>query len=538
MNEDLKKIFQLRNIQHIVYVDDEFSGYNAYKDNCNARCHYLFDIKGELPFDCDSSTIDEEFETWWHGGAQIADFITIHDIKRSTTRIEQNLHELCADEIDNVSLSPEQFVEKREELISHVKDGKILFLVDKELEGEISSDYIISLLHDVPNKYIALFSGTFKPEDEISAWLSKNALSNLYPLSKKRLENDTFVEGVRNVIWLESISTLRDHSIELLRNAFEKVSDSLKAIDPASFEKIVVDVSKKEGCWEFDTLYRIILLMLTQTVHRSINNQATYANFQQFTHDVRDIKDALVNVHKAPINAEMVQALQEQELYDDGTYLNSVYAQIGNGDIFIVGNGQKEYILLNQPCSISIRDDGKRNHKLDYAYLVPIVEQQKIHSEELRHVSKKIYADFAACKRISLDVLDLVSFNSDGEAKIDLRNNTLRDSKHFIFQKNMLDRYEQIWVKINKYYQMHQIVNSSTIDEDEKRKILVCLRRPYEMGDPDLVKMPTHSTNPKVLFFHIRRVRRYREPYVQDLLQKFMRYLSRPGFAPDLTNEE
>ena len=538
MNEDLKKIFQLRNIQHIVYVDDEFSGYNAYKDNCNARCHYLFDINEDLPFDCDSSTIDEEFETWWNGGAQIGDFITVHDIKRSTTRIEQNLQELCADEIDNVSLSPEQLVEKRGELISKAEGEKTLFLIDKELVGDITSDYIIELLHDVPNKYIALFSRTFRPEEEISAWLSKDARPDVYPLSKTRLENDTFVEGVRNVIWLESISTLRDHSIELLRDAFDKVSDSLKAIDPASFDKIVNEVSKKEGCWEFDTLYRIILLMLTQTVQRSITNQANYTNFQRYTHDVRDIKDALVNVHRAPINDEMVQALQEQELYDDGTYLNSVYAQISNGDIFIVGNGQKEYILLNQPCSISIHEEGKRNHKLDYAYLVPIVEQKKTHSEELRHVSKKIYADFTAYKRISLDVLDLVSYNSDGEAKIDLRNNTLKDSKHFIFQKNMLDRYEHIWVKINKYYQMHQVVNSSTIEDDEKRKILVYLRRPYEMGDPDLVKVPTHSTNPKVLFFHIRRVRRYREPYVQDLLQKFMRYLSRPGFAPDLTNEE
>ena len=143
MNEDLKKIFQLRNIQHIVYVDDEFSGYNAYKDNCNARCHYLFDINEDLPFDCDSSTIDEEFETWWNGGAQIGDFIPVHDIKRSTTRIEQNLQELCADEIDNVSLSPEQLVEKRGELISKAEGEKTLFLIDKELVGDITSDYII-----------------------------------------------------------------------------------------------------------------------------------------------------------------------------------------------------------------------------------------------------------------------------------------------------------------------------------------------------------------------------------------------------------
>lgn len=535
MNEDLKKIFQLRNIQHIVYVDDEFSGYNAYKDNCNARCHYLLDIKGELPFDCDSSTIDEEFETWWSKGELLGDFITTQNIQRGTTRIEQNLYELCSDEIDNISLSPEQFVEKRGELISQAEGEKTLFLVDKELTGGISSDYIIELLHDVPNKYVALFSGTFKPEEEISAWLNNDALNNIYPISKTRLENDSFVEGVRNVIWLESISALRDHSIALLRDAFDKVSDSLKAIDPASFDKIVVEVSRKEGCWEFDTLYRIILLMLTQTVQKSITDQSNYAIFQQFTHDVRDVKDVLVNVHSALINDEMVQALQEQELYDDGVYLNSVYAQIGNGDIFTIGDNRKMYMLLCQPCSLAIRDGGKRSYDLDYAFLVPIIDHPKnTYAETLKSVGEEFYVDFSACKRISLDILDLVAYNQEGLAKINLKDEIPQNMSGYIFQENMLYRYQRIREKIAKYYRMYQAVQNSNMKGEEKQICISHFRKPYEMGDPLMVKAPTH-VNPNELFFKIQRVKRYKEPYVQDLLQKFMRYLSRPGFAPDLT---
>ena len=535
MNGDLRTIFQLRNIQHIVYVDDDFYGYDAYKDNCYARCHYLLETKGELPFECDSSTIDENFEAWWSTSRRIEDFIAVQNIQRNTTRIEQNISELCADEVDSKSFSPKQFIEHIQDIKAFPEEENILFLIDKELEGTINSDRIIELLNDVPNKYIALFSGKFSPEDEITEWREKDAPKEVYPLAKVRLENDTFVEGVRNVVWLQSVSSLKVHSFDLLSSAFDSVRDSLRRIDPSTFEKLVVDVSSKEGCWEFDTLYRLILLLLTQTVQNNITSEANYVNFQKLSHDVRDVKQALPHMCSAYKNEELVRVIQEHEWYDDGAYLNSVYAQIGNGDIFKIGDGERKYMLLCQPCSIAIRENGKRSYDLDYTYLVPIINSsEKPYSTRIQCLDGDAYVDFAACKRISLDILDLVSYNSEGKAMIDLRNQTLQQADSTILQKNMLDRYEKIWEKIHLYYQMYQAVDSSEIPAFEKGKLLTHLKRPYEMGDPSLVKVPIHPQHPQVLQFRIQRVKRYKDPYVQDLLQKFMRYLSRPGFAPNL----
>ena len=149
-----------------------------------------------------------------------------------------------------------------------------------------------------------------------------------------------------------------------------------------------------------------------------------------------------------------------------------------------------------------------------------------------------MYADFTNCKRISLDLLDLVSFNEKGVSKIDLAVATIQDSRKDILQQNMLKRYNKIWDKINKYYQIYKSIQDSPMEKVEKEKCLNFLKRPYEMGDSTLVKVPIHTANNSIFSFSIQRISRYKEPFVQDLLQKFMRYLSRPGFAPQLTDTE
>jgi len=540
MNADIQKLTQLANIRHIFYVDDDFSGYDLYKEPCYARCRDIKDADKQLPFECDTVNFENQFDNWWESGLDIHKFISEQAISRKETQIESNLYSLCESGINIHCIAPEQYIEQiREKLEGIPQEENILFLVDKELNGHADSNRIVDFLRSIPNKYIALFSETFQPEEEISTWLNDNHPKDVYPLAKQRLDNDSFVEGVRNVIWLKDISSLKIRTIDLLQDSIKKVTKKLESIDPSTFDKTIMDVSKDEGCWEFETLYRIILSMLNQEVQEYMIADENFAHFQEITHNIRNIKETLPNIQNNPIDKEKIQSIQESEWYYSGNYLNSVFSPIQNGDIFTIG--QKKYMLLCQPCNLAVRDQGKRSHDLDYAYLIPIrnTNEIKIYHEEIKTLSpNRECADFTNCKRISLDLLDLVSYNEEGISKIDINVAEIQDYRKNILQQNMLRRYHKVWEKINKYYQIYKSIQDSPMEKVEKEKCLNFLKRPYEMGDPTLVKVPIHTANNSIFSFSIQRISRYKEPFVQDLLQKFMRYLSRPGFAPQLTNTE
>lgn len=540
MNADIQKLTQLANIRHIFYVDDDFSGYDLYRGSCYARCREIKDTEKQLPFECDTVNFDNQFDSWWKSGLDIHKFISEQAISREETQIESNLHSLCEGGINIHCIAPEQYIEQiREKLEGIPQEENILFLVDKELNGHADSNRIVDFLRSIPNKYIALFSETFQPEEEISTWLNDNHPKDVYPLAKQRLDNDSFVEGVRNVIWLKDISSLKIRTIDLLQDSIKKVTKKLESIDPSTFDKTIMDVSKDEGCWEFETLYRIILSMLNQEVQEYMIADENFAHFQEITHNIRNIKETLPNIQNNPIDKEKIQSIQESEWYYSGNYLNSVFSPIQNGDIFTIG--QKKYMLLCQPCNLAVRDQGKRSHDLDYAYLIPIrnTNEIKIYQEEIKTLSpNRECADFTNCKRISLDLLDLVSYNEEGISKIDINVAEIQDYRKNILQQNMLRRYHKVWKKINKYYQVYKSIQDSPMGRIEKEICLNFLKRPYEMGDSTLVKVPIHTANNSIFSFSIQRISRYKEPFVQDLLQKFMRYLSRPGFAPQLTDTE
>ena len=541
MNADIQKLTQLANIRHIFYVDDDFSGYDLYRGSCYARCREIKDTEKQLPFECDTVNFDNQFDSWWKSGLDIHKFISEQAISREETQIESNLLSLCEGGINIHCIAPEQYIEQiREKLEGIQPEENILFLVDKELNGHADSNRIVAFLQSIPNKYIALFSETFKPEAEISTWLNDNHPKDVYPLAKQRLDNDSFVEGLRNVIWLKDISSLKEKTIDVLLDSIETVKNRLESIDPATFDKTIMDVSKDEGCWEFETLYRIILSMLNQGVQKYMTVDENFAHFQKITHNVRNIKEALPNIQNNPIDKEKIQSIQESEWYYSENYLNSVYSPIQNGDIFAIydENGDmKEYILLCQPRNLAIRSDGTRGKNLDYAYLVPLIRSRKSPKfcEKINSLEQGVqtkHADFPNCKRISLDVLDLVSYNAQGKAEINLKHSVVTD----FLQDNMKIRYCEIWKKIHTYFDMYQSILTSNLKKDNKEICLSHLRKPYEMGVLSLLLTPT--INGDFLCFNIQRKNRYKEPFVQDLLQKFMRYLSRPGFAPQLTETE
>ena len=268
-----------------------------------------------------------------------------------------------------------------------------------------------------------------------------------------------------------------------------------------------------------------------------------FADFQELSSSLRQIKNN-ASAYKADDN--ILKRIIEEETYESSDFINKTYSQICNGDIFKIGQSPKEFILLCQPCNLEIRLNGiRKNNNFDQFYLVPVRtlddgEQKKASEFELRNrynTPKKV-VQLANYFRVSLALLDLVSFNEKGKSLIDLKQTVTNHPKKNIIQKNMMIRYGIIWKKIMEYKEKYDRIQASDFEGQDKNLLGKEFCQPFEMGD-GLVARPPKKVDgkPDVFDFRIQRIGRYKDPFAKDLLSVFMDYLSRPGYPMDLDIE-
>ncbi|MCE1168994.1 MAG: hypothetical protein LWX70_12965, partial [Sphingobacteriia bacterium] len=207
-----------------------------------------------------------------------------------------------------------------------------------------------------------------------------------------------------------------------------------------------------------------------------------------------------------------------------------------------------EYILLVQPCNLAIRANinelGKRAYDYDKGILVPLKlgskDKLKSPSNEQIYLPGLIddikYADFANFKIIPLDLLDLVIFQSNGEAVLDMNINEIKnDLIHFPWLK----RYQYIHKEFIKFEKA--LVSFKALSDKNQKDISIKTLRPYIYA-PDCLKnlkiqgSDIFNFKTRIFRFNIKRIYHYNSPYSDDLLQRFMQYLSRNAFEHDFSN--
>ena len=543
--EQILEIFSQRNIDKIIYVDDIF-GKDSYHDNIFGKVASLVNQgiwDQQYPFTMEADIWQEKFEEWWKDASSddVESFAKKYEIQRTNPSIAEKLLEILS--VCNVELlTPEQFNDEyKDRLLSEVdKSGhSCMVLIDYNLKGSVhNGDQMLASIADSDKILCGVFSGTFDINAEIEQWEKRNFNKNIYPISKKRFDGDDeslMVQGLKNVIWLKQIEKVKEMAGNAVNEACAVLENGMKSIDPATFNRMVIASSKVEGCWEFESLSRIIMVYLNKGLKQGIKKQ--FAAFQQNTNSIR----ALDGPNSSEIiNDEILNLIRGGEWFDEIDYVNQVYSPISNGDIFQIGN--KYYILLGQPCNLSIRPEGKRGYDLDQAFLLPLTTKDK--AEEKLYLSEGTKGDFqypfkndyfhilfSDRKRVSLSLLDLVSYNANGLAEIDINVNCDHLDGREIMQENMLLRYNKILEKIAKYKNACDTIDNK-IEKRQKAAILQFFCKSYEMGDEKVVKKPTISGT--MIKFDVKRVGRYNSYGAHVLLQQFMSYMSRPEFPGDL----
>lgn len=584
----VKELLESVCISKVYYVDD----YLSY-DGLEAVMKYIEDTDAEkivkaIPLipeeiaetkDVDPA-ITDRIQAWWGtlSNSECKSIIKVcspDSIRHSESKVQVLLGEKC------VFCSPEEWKEKHSnECLERIKKGeKILLLFDQILgkkqtsDGEGRSGLALAQSFSgyegvKDNTYCGIFSGSFQIGEEFKFREEKlGQLSSwAFPFSKERVpdgdEYTLFIEGLNNLLWVGCVDELATMAQEIIADTTRKMHDEFGKILPLEFKQVVIDSSKAEGCREVDTLLRLIHIIFSRELHSALASDLE--KIRLFNDNVNTIKriDLITakplkkEIEGNRYDYEFVNSLFQDETFIPGEVVNRLLLPLQNGDVFCV-DGAKYYVLLCQPCNISLRTGGKRS--ADVGYFVPLEEikaeeslmkrlnnvlnkegnerisaienyKEKLHEkleEAARGYSyrvkcsiegKSLYALFNKHLTINLSILDYSTFSEDGQVVVN------KECSPYLHANQKL-LYDNHALKFSKILDLDHFVEG--LGEDCHA---IIKHRMENWFYQFLTKLGVKSKFENNLYiFPIKRVGNIQEPLSSDLLTQMSHYLSRAG---------
>lgn len=583
----ISKLLKATNITEVYYIDDifqddkeideHFEEFLAAIEECLSEGH-TEDIPKKIIY-AGIDNLEDEVRRWWtevtldQKKQMLKRYISGYEENRQpTVSIQAVMDERC------ICCSPSVWdKEYKTNVKAKISAGQsILLLFDyalsKERTGLQYAEEALDL--DTDCAYCGIISNQFRIDNEFQQrddYKKQNPKYYIYPLSKERLTIDTedysaFISGLKNILWVKHIELIKEHTNAILQKAFNETINRYLDIQPPTYKQIIVDSSYTEGCQEIDTTLRLFQIILDKKIKESITED-TLSLINKNSDLILDIQaQSDVNCQYPEVNDQAISFIKD-ERFLDGSIINSIYAPIQNGDIFKIN--KTLYILLCQPCNISIRSEGKRgNNDYDTGFLVKLdltknigiskkhtfysvwskienelqnkgVRPEILQSQkkelakllELENASNipltfkignpgKLYTvrlkDFHT---FSLSLLDSVSFNKDGKAII----NSVTTGRPIWLHRNLYERQKQIIDQMKDWRQFKHNLNELCYDcqwlfdiKAISSKLFNGIK--YEYSENDQIILP------------IQRIGHYRRPYSDDLLTQFSHYISRAGF--------
>ena len=583
----ISKLLKATNITEVYYIydifqddkeiDEHFEEFLAAIEECLSEGH-TEDIPKKIIY-AGIDNLEDEVRRWWtemtldQKKQMLKRYISGYEENRQpTVSIQAVMDERC------ICCSPSVWdKEYKTNVKAKISAGQsILLLFDyalsKERTGLQYAEEALAL--DTDCAYCGIISNQFRIDNEFQQrddYKKQNPKHYIYPLSKERLTIDTedysaFISGLKNILWVKHIELIKEHTNAILQKAFNETINRYLDIQPPTYKQIIVDSSYTEGCQEIDTILRLFQIILDKKIKESITED-TLSLINKNSDLILDIQaQSDVNCEYPEVNDQAISFIKD-ERFLDGSIINSIYAPIQNGDIFKIN--KTLYILLCQPCNISIRSEGKRgNNDYDTGFLVKLdltknigvskkhtfysvwskienelqnkgVRPEILQSQkkelakllELENASNipltfkignpgKLYTvrlkDFHT---FSLSLLDSVSFNKDGKAII----NSVTTGRPIWLHRNLYERQKQIIDQMKDWRQFKHNLNELCYDcqwlfdiKAISSKLFNGIK--YEYSENDQIILP------------IQRIGHYRRPYSDDLLTQFSHYISRAGF--------
>lgn len=368
-------------------------------------------------------------------------------------------------------------------------------------------------------------------------------------LSDKAEDDEGMAEalrvGVKRAGLRRSMHQVLHRARETLQSAIDSAALSLLTVPPEQLEAHVFERGYKEGVSELHVVERAI------TAHLGKEARAFFGGDDQVQASVQRLRALrAIPLHKPASEHEPnLAAFREAEVWESDALLNKALTPIACGDVFEVdgdeastqGSKQK-FILLGQPCDISLRPEEKRRAQ-DTAFLIPLktktlpVKAEPSAKEPLLPFTlggEQWACDFRSASVARLSILDLASFRLDGLVRVDdghkapagllvaqqkVYEDRTKPATDALGDPNLRPAAGQASVALQLTFastDAFKYVHSPVFEDASKKKI-----------KGETISRPKRAT------WRLRRFGRVRMPYAAALLDLYTSVMSRQAFDLD-----
>ena len=452
-------------------------------------------------------------------------------------------------DIKIVQFNLPRFRQHLEKLLAEVSPAETLFVFDEdfrhdggsEKEGRRLAAGLIDKLINRPT-YLALLTHTAtvegNDEDGRQADIVREypQLSDrLVVIAKRRLAQpqEGFAWRFKLALLSQMFGGLREQLRASIVSAQKAANDQLEALDVEDFERIVFHSSHIEGAWAPETLARVFGIHFgKQLLHDFRKSEKIHVLAEQAA------EVSLVSTSGVSDGTRFRAAqLQRIEMYDDDESINPLHLALDLGDIFKTLDGKRYFVVLAQPCDLTVRSHGlRRGKQFDDRFQTVLAEIQQIKIEDLEgchHQLNLFESDDSQIWCVSLNclfltpawLLDLAVFNANGICRL-------------THAQALLPLLIPTWrVRLQK------------LIERAKQRLAMC--RSGDSSNADLLQLvlalpssgpfraeQSGGENDWCLSLNLQRIRRIREPFATDLYIHYGHWITRTGFPHELTRLE
>lgn len=455
----------------------------------------------------------------------------------------QKVEETCKDDarmsyiidLNESGGSDKQGLEVLKTLRQYKSKGTAFLLTHSATAGDEAAKET-ELLDDMKTAHIAATSGDSFP---------------LCVVSKQRLETAADRDGIAQALQVamkraglrrsvhEVLQTVKDD----VSSAFEAAALKLLEIPPEQLDEFVVERGHHEGVSELHVVERAITAEVSQRLrHIFATSQGVLAS----TARLRSLRAVSLGSEIPKVHPHL-EDFRRMEVWESSELINNSYTPLACGDIFELDDfecgpaqGRKQFVLLGQPCDISVRAAEDRDQ--EFATFVPLVakasaaksgdENAKLRPLQFTLDGEQLFCDFREAASVRLSVLDLAALRGDGRVRFD-SDQTDSDSLLAGMRKVIPKR-----VKAAKKALDDGIVTTDSLQ--------LCFRSssPFSVISRAVVKNNETKTIdatkvklPKRITWSLKRTGRIRMPYAAALLRDYLSLQGRDAFDVDFTKD-
>jgi len=440
----VKSLLSVMHVQRVISVDDDYEGavdeLIGYATTV-AATSATQEFAGRFDLTVEPELWEAEIRDAWAAMTELDHHLLVARARKEAgERLENDqpnvgaLRDLFPEEVEFETLTPAQWTQRGEGLVQSAAESPTLLLIDRNMgdredegirlaEAAIragaTADLFVGLLTQTVD--IGQEQAVF---DEILDRFPDLNAERLVLVSKEHLgpTPESFPRQIKLILMTRSADVLREHLRSAIDEGVTQASEEVRHIEAAAFQQMIFEFSQSEGIWEPESLLRIFQLLMRKhvraTLYESEDVHRSAAQYRALC--------AVETFEPAPTPAAV--QLYQAELYDFAHELNPVHLPIDLGDVFELPSGN-QFVLLEQPCELMVRDDGRRGSSEPRDALVAQIKRDKPVQEEMAVKLPFFFEDgdhgyvwLNRAHLVSMLALDLTVFSATGESQIDVND--------------------------------------------------------------------------------------------------------------------